>query len=324
MIIEALMSFLDTSRLGWASLLGLAAVIFIGLPHGAFDGAVAMALGWAKRPWMMLAFIGGYIGLAALVVIFWLAFPDIALLAFLGISLIHFGLGDAITGKGIALLVQTIAHGGMVIGGISLFHKAEVDIIYSYLTGGDTELIWIYIEQSSIVIGLALCIYLALAIMRPALRPRLFEIVCLGFIFYMLPPLAGFAFYFCMVHTPRHLFRIWRQLGRQNFSPRSMMIMAAGFSFASWLAAGIALWMMPSSMSADAQLLRVIFIGLAALTVPHMMLVDGLFRRHQPSIRGIADIMPTTDISFKSDSGQDNLPQDNKPQDNKPQGHNDA
>ena len=53
MIIETLTSFLDATSLGWASLLGLAAVIFVGLPHGAFDGAVAMALGWAKQPWMI-------------------------------------------------------------------------------------------------------------------------------------------------------------------------------------------------------------------------------------------------------------------------------
>ena len=97
------------------------------------------------------------------------------------------------------------------------------------------------------------------------------------------------------------------------------MIMAAWFSCVSWFAAGIALWMMPPSMSADVHLLRVIFIGLAALTVPHMMLVDGLFRRHQPPIWGMVNAMPITDIPFKGNSGQDN-----KPQDNKPQGHNDA
>lgn len=319
MIVETLTSFLDATSLGWASLLGLAAIIFVGLPHGAFDGAVAMALGWAGKPWMMLAFIMGYVTMAALVVIFWLAFPDLALLAFLGISLVHFGLGDAIGGTATEQAIQTIAHGGMVIVGISLFHKAEVDIIYSYLTGGDTTIIWVCVEQAPFVIGLALCIYLAMAIARPTLRPRLFEIACLGFIFYMLPPLAGFAFYFCMVHTPRHLFRIWRQLSRKNFSPRSMLIMAAGFSCASWLAGGIALWMSPPSMSADAHLLRVVFIGLAALTVPHMILVDGLFRRHHAPIQGTTDTMPITDIPFKSDSGQDN-----KPQDNKPQGHNNA
>jgi hypothetical protein len=126
--------------------------------------------------------------------------------------------------------------------------------------------------------------------------------------------LAGFAFYFCMVHTPRHLFRVWGQLSYQNFSSRTMMTMAAAFTCASWLAGGIALWMIPDAMSADAHLLRVIFIGLAALTVPHMLLVDGLFRRHQPYTKVVADKMRPTGTHFQLDSGQDN----------NPQGHNDA
>jgi len=314
MIFETLTSFLDATSLGWASLLGLAAIIFVGLPHGAFDGAVAMALGWSRKPWMMLAFVMGYVTMAALVVVFWLAFPDLALLAFLLISLVHFGLGDAIGGTAIEQAIQTIAHGGMVIAGISLFHKAEVDTIFSYLTGGDTAFIWTCVEQTPFVIGLALCIYIVMAIARPDVRPRLIEVACLGFIFYMLPPLAGFAFYFCMVHTPRHLFRVWGQLGHQNFSSRAMMTMAAAFTCASWLAGGTALWMIPDAMSVDAHLLRVIFIGLAALTVPHMLLVDGLFRRHQPATKVVTGKMRTTAAHFQLDSGQDN----------NPQGHNDA
>ena len=117
-----------------------------------------------------------------------------------------------------------------------------------------------------------------------------------------------------MVHTPRHLFRLWQQLGHHNVQRRSMMLMALAFTVASWLAGGIALWMIPDAISVDAHLLRVIFIGLAALTVPHMLLVDGLFRRHKPATKVMADKMRITGTHFQLDSGQDN----------NPQGHNDA
>ena len=55
--------------------------------------------------------------------------------------------------------------------------------------------------------------------------------------------------------------------------------MAAGlFTLASWAGGAIILlWLDSGNISQD--LLQVIFIGLAALTVPHMMLVDGMFRR---------------------------------------------
>ena len=32
------------------NLIGLLAVVFIGLPHGAMDGALAIHLGWMNRP----------------------------------------------------------------------------------------------------------------------------------------------------------------------------------------------------------------------------------------------------------------------------------
>ena len=41
----------------------------------------------------------------------------------------------------------------------------------------------------------------------------------------------------------------------------------------------IAVVLLRAHISFDAAMVQVIFIGLAALTVPHMMLVDGVFRR---------------------------------------------
>ena len=49
---------------------------------------------------------------------------------------------------------------------------------------------------------------------------------------------------------------------------------------ASWLVGGAAfLWLENGDL--DAALLQVVFIGLAALTVPHMILVDGFFAKEQ-------------------------------------------
>ena len=50
------------------NLIGLLAVVFIGLPHGAMDGALAIHLGWMNRPIKAATFLLAYVGLAALVV----------------------------------------------------------------------------------------------------------------------------------------------------------------------------------------------------------------------------------------------------------------
>jgi len=81
------------------SLVALAAIVIIGLPHGAFDGAVALALGYGQTLKSMLGFVFTYVAISLLVVLFWLAFPVLALLLFLAISAVHFGIGDSQSGR---------------------------------------------------------------------------------------------------------------------------------------------------------------------------------------------------------------------------------
>jgi hypothetical protein len=38
-------------------------------------------------------------------------------------------------------------------------------------------------------------------------------------------------------------------------------------------------WQLPTDGFIDSTLLKTVFIGLAALTVPHMLLIDGIFRQ---------------------------------------------
>ena len=80
-------------ELSFLSLSALFMVSFIGIPHGSFDGAVAMLMGYSDRRKFSL-FIFGYLGISALVIIFWMYFPIVGLILFILMSVFHFGLCD--------------------------------------------------------------------------------------------------------------------------------------------------------------------------------------------------------------------------------------
>ena len=127
-------------RLDHVSLVALAFVVVIGLPHGAFDGAIARHLGYSRTIGGLIKFITVYLGFAAAVVAFWIWQPGLALALFLLISAVHFGYSDATATSGIARVLQIAAHGGVAVFGVSLFHLQQVTPLYAALTNGDVML----------------------------------------------------------------------------------------------------------------------------------------------------------------------------------------
>lgn len=258
------------------NVLALLMVVVIGLPHGAFDAAVGHYLGAYSSRWAMARFVVAYSLIAALVVLCWMAFPGISLAVFLVVSMVHFGWGDA-TAKTVPIfLLQILSHGGVAVFGIVNFHLAEVTTVFDLLTNGSTA---IALSVSKVamfalpVLGLG---YAGLALKYAELRRRFVELVVVALMLWVLPPLVGFAFYFCFIHTVRHMRHIWQKL--QMIMPkRYLYIQGAGFTLASWILAMITFFWLDSG-DLDQDILRVVFIGLAALTVPHMLLIDGFFR----------------------------------------------
>ena len=259
-------------------LAALAAVVLIGLPHGALDGAIAIHLGFSRRVILFIRFLLLYIGMAGLVIAAWIVAPALCLLGFLVISMIHFGAGDARHGSGWVRGAEVLAHGGLVVAGISQMHRGETDVIFAYLTGGDTMLVWQGLDMLTVIVGASLVVCLAQALWHRRWRGTALELGVLAVLFALTPPLVGFAVYFCCVHSARHVATIMSSL-RQHMSANAMLLQALVFTVASWLVGAAAIWWFADITDPQPVILRVVFIGLAALTVPHMILVDGFYRR---------------------------------------------
>ncbi len=261
--------------LGAWNLIGLAGIVLIGLPHGALDGAVAMHLGIVQRFADLARFMVVYIALAALVVVTWTVAPSISLILFLTISMLHFGAGDVKNGKGSLGFTEALAHGGLAIVGISQFHRSEVNEIFAYLTYQDTAAVWLAVDilTVGVIVAIITCVFQASK--NPKWATTILELLLLGIVYALAPPLLGFAIYFCCVHSARHFRKIYATI-KETVASGNIKNQAILFTVISWIAAGIAFWMFADFADPGPTILRITFIGLAALTVPHMILIDGI------------------------------------------------
>ncbi len=264
------------TELGLTGWLALGLVMAVGLPHGAFDGAVALHLG-LRRAHQMVLFLLAYLVLAGLVILFWLGLPELALTLFLALSMLHFGLADSRPARPLPDWLQAFCHGGLVSLLIPLAHREETDQLFVQLAAGPVPALWQLIEGGGLVWAIILAALVILSLFQPRLRQMVLEIALLGGLLWLLPPLAGFAFYFCGIHSARHFRRIWQSLSSQHGS-RQLLLGAALLTLASWAAAALFFYWLSARQDLSTAGLQAVFILLAALTVPHMLLIDGWFR----------------------------------------------
>lgn len=243
-----------------------ALILLLGVPHGALDPLFARRLPSAKSALGWIAIGLGYALIASAVVAVWLVAPSLFLAAFLLISAAHFS-GDPGQETG---AVARVLYGGAIIVIPTLLHPAEVDTLFAALAGHEAA--------SSIMPTLQVLAgpWLFLLILCAAIEARRdlmtgAEIATLGLLALLAPPLVGFATFFCAMHSPRHILRTAdyasdvprRVLWATGLVP---MVLVIGVIAASWM------WIGDEPI--DDWIMRIMFVGLAALTVPHMVLVE--------------------------------------------------
>jgi Brp/Blh family beta-carotene 15,15'-monooxygenase len=243
-----------------------ALIIILGVPHGALDTLFARELYGVNSATAWIKFSVIYLMMAALVVVLWYMAPLLFLVGFIGISIAHFsGDPDGETGWLIRLI-----YGGAIIFIPVLKHPQEIADVFSLLVG----------EKSSQALmpwmsGLALPWLLALSgvviylIVKKS--PLSFEFLCLGLIAYFVSPLISFTVFFCGMHSARHIIRT---AAFAKYSQPVLLLGAMLLPMIGVLVMSVASWYMLKNESLDGRVVQIVFLGLAALTVPHMALVE--------------------------------------------------
>jgi len=97
------------------------------------------------------------------------------------------------------------------------------------------------------------------------------ELLAVTLLMLVAPPLIGFAAFFCGMHSVRHVIRTYHYAGRNSLG---FLISAATVPMVLVLLAACAGWMFLDRSSLSRGVTQFLFVGLAALTVPHMVLVE--------------------------------------------------
>jgi len=247
----------------WQIVLLAVGVALFGLPHGALDPWIARRAG---LPLGRVEFTLVYLALALAVTALWWWQPVIMLALFLLISAWHFSDDwqaelPSWPRRGIGLALLSLP---------AWSHPEIVRSLFGFLAGPGGE---------QLAAGITAAGWLAVPVLAGAAswllvaaRPRsAIELLALLLLGWLATPLVYFVLYFCLLHSPRHLLA---ECGRTPRVKRPALFkVALVFTVATLaLAVPVVIWLIQSG-NVEQVLVRTVFIGLAALTVPHMALM---------------------------------------------------
>lgn len=272
----------------------LAIGIVVGMPHGAVDHLVPFWTGRLRSGARAMAVVlGGYLALAATVLVTLRLVGPAALLVLLALSVLHFGVGDVMSDRGrlagstacprmrrLLLGCAVLARGlPAVVLPLAVWPARTDHLLRAVAPGAHLANPTIRLTLVALLIG---CVVVSLVEAGRRHDPlTVVELIALLALFACVPPLAAFGVYFGGWHGLRHSARmIDSQPGNQDDLRRGRWAAPVGrFLRAAAIPTGLALTGTAalvvlahsgSSLAASA------FSALFALTVPHLIIVGAL------------------------------------------------
>ena len=285
--------FFKYSNLNISPILCLLFILIIGVSHGSLDhikGKKLLELFNIKSNYI---FYITYILISAAVIVTWMLLPSITLIIFLIIASYHFGKEDTqflINDRSYFTQMLYFFKGFLIIITPLYFHFQETISIFKLLLI-DNEMFYLslnFIETNKLIeIGIICSTFSSLflflknfEIKKFAIFLDYFSILILN---YCLSPLLAFTAYFCFLHSIRHSISLAIELdsnsvvsGFKVFVKKALplTILTGVFSF-------ITLYLLSNFYNLDNAILKIIFIGLASLTFPHILLEYFLEKKNE-------------------------------------------
>jgi len=259
-------------------------ILSIGISHGALDGQKGKKLRQLYNIKKSYFFYIIYSLIGISIITFWLFFPTVSLILFLVVASYHFGKEDTeflINNKNVSNLILYFLKGSLIIIAPLMFHFVETINIFKLLLIENEKfyLFLNFIEDNNILffalsISLISSIYYFLKdfkIINILVFLDFFSIIVLN---YFLTPLIAFTIYFCFLHSFRHSISLITELDENSFKIGAIIFIkkAMPLTVLTAILYVISLYFLSNFYQLNDAILKVIFIGLASLTFPHILL----------------------------------------------------
>ena len=265
-------------------LICLLLILTIGVSHGSLDHVKGKKLFDILNINNIAIFYFLYILVAILVIIIWVITPFISLIIFLLVASYHFGKEDTqflINENSYFNQLLFFLKGLLIVIAPMFFHFNETIAIFKFLLV-DNEIFYSTLEFIEVNKILPIAIILS-SLSSICLFLRKFEIkkftIFLDYfsilvLNYYLTPLVAFTVYFCFLHSIRHSITLIYEIDKNDFKNGLKVFgqKALPLTVLTAIFCLIGLYLLNNNYDFNSSILKIIFIGLASLTFPHILL----------------------------------------------------
>ena len=253
-------------------------ILIVGISHGALDNIKGKKLlklfGYNSE----FLFYFSYLMISFFIIILWLMFPNIILLFFLIVAAYHFGKEDTVIEIEKKFLISEFLFflkGSSVIVAPLLFQRDATNEIFKILN--------FEVFENSIFSNHFLIIFLFLGFLSSIYISNkksvdikflmIMDFLSIIVLNFFLTPVLAFTIYFCFLHSIRHSITLIFELDKSFKSGfKKFVSKAIPLTLVTSLIFLIAIYFLNNFYKLDEAIYKVIFIGLASLTFPHILL----------------------------------------------------
>ena len=259
-------------------------IIIVGISHGSLDHLKGEKILDIFNINKKSLFYLTYILISLFIIFVWLILPLLMLILFLIIASYHFGKEDSdflVNQKNYLNEFFYFLKGLLIIVAPLIFHFDEtVNIFKLLLVENEKFYIFLgFIESSKILfiiflISLISYFYFFIKNFKLANFSLYLDFFSILILNYFLNPLIAFTIYFCLLHSFRHTISLAVELNSNNLKKGLLKFVkkALPLTIITAILFILSLFILSSYYVLDDAISKVIFIGLASLTFPHILL----------------------------------------------------